>query len=239
MKTRNIELMTVEIDHHRAADLLVQGSYYDSSTGQGCFIGCLAHGNDIAVVAERFGVPEPLTRLLESIFEGLPFGEAADFFSEIPRAIGKDGRDLTRVQWAFLADLLRHLPDTEARGVVAEVAAGMDLLAEGKDWPGAARVWAAMARARAAVAAVTAHVAEAMAWAETAEAVRDATEAAYWVAMAAEAAAYWAQVRAEAVAAQAATGAAEAVEAAYWAAAARDKETRRQRDAILRLIREA
>ena len=29
MKTQNIELMTAEIDKHRAADLLVQGSYYD------------------------------------------------------------------------------------------------------------------------------------------------------------------------------------------------------------------
>ena len=46
-------------------------------------------------------------------------------------------------------------------------------------------------------------------------------------------------MRAEAVATQAAAGVAEAVEAAYWAAAARAKETHRQRDAILRLIREA
>ena len=71
--------------------------------------------------------------------------------------------------------------------------AGIDRLAEGKDWPGAAK-------------------------------------AAYWAAEAAEAeAAYWA--------------AKAAVEAAYWAAKAaveaRVKETRRQRDAILRLIREA
>ena len=248
MKTRNIELMTAEIDAHRAADLLVQGSYYDPNTGRGCFIGCLTHGNNTAVIADRFGVPEPLTRLLESIFERLPALEAAEFFAAIPRAIGQDGRDLTRVPWAFLADLLRHLPDTQARDVVADVIAGMDLLAAGKDWPGAAqvteqaRVWAERAwavRAWAAEAAVTAHVAQAMAWAETAEAVRDATEAAYWVAMAAEAAAYWAQVRAEAVATQAAAGVAEAVEAAYWAAAARAKETHRQRDAILRLIREA
>ena len=255
MKTQNIDLMTAEIDAHRAADLLMQGSYYDPETGRGCFIGCLTHGNDTAVIADRFGVPEPLTRSLESIFECLPALEAAEFFTAIPRAIGRDGRDLTRVHWAFLADLLRHLPDTQARDVVADVIAGMDLLAAGKDWPGAAqaaqaaRVWAERAwavRAWAAEAAVTAHVAEAMAWAETAEAVRDATEAAYWVAMAAEAAAYWAQVRAEAVAAQAAAvaaqaaaGAAEAVEAAAAAARARAKETHRQRDAILRLIREA
>ena len=34
MKTQNIELMTAEIDAHRAADLLVQGRYYDLSTGR-------------------------------------------------------------------------------------------------------------------------------------------------------------------------------------------------------------
>ena len=194
MKTQNIQQMTAEIDAHRAADLLVQGSYYDGATGRGCFIGCLAHGNDTAAIAERFGVPESLTRLLEAIFERLPFDEAAEFFSAIPRAIGRDGRDLTRVHWAFLADLLRHLPDTQARGVAADVTAGIDLLAEGKDWPGAAE---------AAEEAVTVY--------------RAAAEAAYWAAEAAEAKAA-------------------SVEAAVEA---RVKETRRQRDAILRLIREA
>ena len=146
MKTQNIQQMTAEIDQHRAADLLVQGTYFDEDTGRGCFIGCLAHGNDTAAIAERFGLPEPLTRLLESIFERLPALEVAEFFTAIPRAIGRDGRDLTRVQWAFLADLLRHLPDTQARGVVADVTAGMDLLAAGKDWPGATAAQAAAAQ---------------------------------------------------------------------------------------------
>ena len=177
MKTRNIELMTAEIDQHRAADLLVQGEYFDADTGRGCFIGCLARGADIAVVAERFGVPEPLTRLLESIFEGLQFDEAADFFSAIPRAIGRDGKDLTRVHWAFLADLLRHLPDTDARGVVADVTAGMDLLAAGQDWPGekAAAEATAAQTARLAVAEATA-VARSTYWA--AEAAQAAAAAA-------------------------------------------------------------
>ena len=213
MKTRNIELMTAEIDQHRAADLLVQGSYYDRATGRGCFIGCLAHGNDTVVIADRFGLPEPLTYLLESIFERLTFDEASEFFSEIPRAIGRDGRDLTRVHWAFLADILRHLPDTQARDAVADVTAGMDLLAEGKEWPEA-----------------TAEAAEA---AKAAEATAEAAGAAYWATEAAKArAAYWV-----------AEAAAEAAEAAYWAAkaaeAARVKETRRQRDVLLRLIQEA
>ena len=206
MKTQNIQQMTAEIDAHRAADLLVQGSYYDGATGRGCFIGCLAH--DTAMIADRFGLPQPLTRLLEAIFERLPFDEAAEFFSAIPRAIGRDGRDLTRVHWAFLADLLRHLPDTQARGVAADVTAGIDLLAEGKDWPGAAE---------AAEEAVTVYRAAAY-WtavqAVTAAKAGVEARAAYWVA-----------------------------EAAYWAAEAaeeaRVKETRRQRDAILRLIREA
>ena len=196
MLTKNIALMTAEIDAHRAADRLVQGDYYDSSTGRGCFIGCLAHGNDTAVIADRFGVPEPLTRLLESIFESLPFDEAADFFSAIPRAIGADGRDLTRVHWAFLADLLRHLPDTDAQDVVADVIAGMDLLAAGQDWPGAAK---AMEMARAAEAAG----------------------------------------RAAAAAVEVAWSVVEVAWSAAAAARAGAEETRRQRDAILRLIREA
>ena len=222
MKTQNIQQMTAEIDQHRAADLLVQGSYYDRATGQGCFIGCLAHGDDTVVIAERFGLPEPLTRLLESIFERLPFDKAAEFFSAIPRAIGRDGKDLTRVHWAFLADMLRHLPDTDARDVVADVTAGMDLLAEGKEWPEAEAV---------------------------AEAAAEATEAAE-----AAGAAYWAAVQAvtaaKAVTEEAKARAAEVAEAAYWTAgaaywtaeaakAARVKETRRQRDVLLRLIQEA
>ena len=234
MKTQNIEQMTAEIDAHRAADLLVQRDYYDPSTGRGCFIGCLAHGDDIAVIAERFGVPEPLTGLLETIFEGLPFDEAADFFSEIPRAIGEDGRDLTKVHWAFLADLLRHLPDTDARDVVADVIAGMDLLAAGQEWSGAkatkARAEAAKARVAKAAEARTARVvAEAAYWAVAtvaeAQAADWAARAASWVAKAvaywATEAAYWARA------------------VAYWATEARVVEIRRQRDAILRLIREA
>ena len=218
MKTQNIDLMTAEIDAHRAADLLVQGSYFDADTGHGCLIGCLAHSRSTAAIAERFGVPAVLTRLLESIFERLPFDEAADFFSEIPRAIGEDGKDLTRVHWAFLADMLRHLPDTGARGVVADVTAGMDLLAAGQDWP---------EEAVRAVAAQAVEVAE-----EAEEAVRSVV----WAARAAAWSAYWA-AKAEAKAEAAAEVAEEVVRAAYWAAAGA-KETRRQRDAILRLIRE-
>ncbi len=214
MLTKNIALMTAEIDAHRAADLLVQRKYYDPNTGRGCFIGCLAHDDDAAVIADRFGLPDVLTRLMESIFERLPFDEASEFFSEIPRAIGRDGRDLTRVQWAFLSDLLRHLPDTDARDVVADVTAGMDLLAAGKDWPGAEAEAEAEAKAE---------VAE--------EAARAAVWAAYWAAKAE------AEAEAEAKAEAAAEVAEEVVRAAYWAAA-KAKETRRQRDVILRLIRE-
>ena len=223
MKTQNIDLMTAEIDAHRAADLLMQGSYYDPETGRGCFIGCLTHGNDTAVIADRFGVPEPLTRSLESIFECLPALEAAEFFSAIPRAIGKDGRDLTRVHWAFLADLLRHLPDTQARDVVADVTAGMDLLAAGKDWPGAKA-----AKAEAAEAARAAY------WAARSEEVaRAAADTAYWAA----------QAQAVSVARAAAVAVARAAVAAQSAQAAQadggSREIRRQRDVILRLIQEA
>lgn len=131
MLTHDIATMTTEVDAHLAADLLIQGTYFNSATGKGCFIGCLAHSSKAATLTERFGIPLILVRVLENIFEALPFSEASAFFAAIPRAIGKD---LIRVVWAFLASELRHLPKsaTTDAGIV-----GMDLLADGKEWPAA------------------------------------------------------------------------------------------------------
>ena len=211
--TQNIAEMTARIDEHRAADLLVQGEYYDRDTGRGCFIGCLAHDNNPSAIADRYGIPLPLTRVLERIFESLPKEQAAEFFSAIPRAIGEDRKDLTLVVWAFLAETLEAMPrqSPDLQAVIDTVIAGMRLKAEGKNWPAAA---AARAAARAAP---------------------------EWAAEAAEAAAEWAAEAAE-WAAEAAEGAAEAAAAAAaaeWAAEAAAVEVNRQRDIILLLMREA
>ena len=186
MLIHDIATMLAEVDAHRAADQVVQGTYWTGS--RGCFIGCLSHSSRAATLTERFGLPLPLVRLCEHVFEKLPADEAREFFSAIPRAIGSDGKDLSRLHWMFLASELRALPAVPAKvqAVIDPVIAGMDRLAAGLGWPeaGAARAaraaWAADAEAWAAAWAARAAWAEA--WVE-------AWAAAWAAAMAAEAAA--------------------------------------------------
>ena len=228
MLTQNMTEFAATIKAHAAADLIEQGEYYDEKTGRGCFIGCLAHGNDIGLIATKYGLPMPLTRLLEHVFERLDADNARAFFRDIPGAIGGDGRDLSRVHWSFLADTLRHMPPQPAnvQAVIDPVIAGMDRLARGEDWPEAAE---AAARAEAAACAWAWAEAAAEAWAEAAARAEAAAcaEAAAWA---------WAWA---AAAARAAEAAARAAEAAARAAEAWADEIIRQRDALLRLIKDA
>ena len=158
MLTQNMTEFAATIKAHAAADLIEQGKYYDEKTGRGCFIGCLAHGNDIDLIATKYGLPMPLTRLLEHVFERLDADNARAFFAAIPDAIGGDGRDLGRVHWAFLGDTLRRMPPqpTDIQAVIDPVIEGMDRLARGEDWPEAAAMAAAEAAEAAAMAAVAA-----------------------------------------------------------------------------------
>jgi hypothetical protein len=177
--TINIAKMQSEIEAHIAADAVRGGGHYwDGHTG--CFIGCLAHdpSGDATALQEKYGLPEPLVRICEGIFERLPAAERPVFFREVGQAIG---RDLTRVHWAFLADTLRHLPKTDAQHVVDPVIAGMDLLAQGKEWAEAKEALAAAEAAEAAWAAArAAEAAVRAAWAaaRAARAVRAAVRAA-------------------------------------------------------------
>lgn len=217
------------------ADQVAQGSYKTGS------IGCLAGGkNDPEYIEREYGVPLMVSRLAESIFRGLPPGEAPEFFAAFLDAIETDGKDLSTVGWQFLAAELRALPTVPA-GVQAKidpVIAGIDLLAEGKEWPAYAAAAAAAAVYAAAdddaadfapdaAAAVYAGCAVyADAYADTARAVyADAADAAYanaYVAAAAAAAVYGA------AADVAALGTTDPILA-----------PRRQRDTLLKLIKEA
>nr|BAR36535.1 hypothetical protein [uncultured Mediterranean phage uvMED] len=135
MLTKNFQKLQSEVLAHVAADRVAQGSYAT------CFIGCLANGeNDPEFVESEYGVPTLLVRLAESIFEGLHCDEAVDFFAAHPEAIGSDGKDLTLVVWQFLAAELRALPPVldDIQACIGSVINGMDLLAEGKEWPEAA-----------------------------------------------------------------------------------------------------
>jgi hypothetical protein len=167
MLTINTDLLRTEVAAHIAADAVVQGNYWDG--GKGCFIGCLAHSSDAEKLGERFGLPLPLVRICENIFEALPLDEAQAFFAAIPDAVGCDGKDLTRVHWAFLDSELRALPEVpdNIQAVIDPVIAGMDLMVAGKEWPGAAdaahAAYAAYAAAYAAARAAAAAYAAAFA----------------------------------------------------------------------------
>ncbi len=140
MLTKNIDRMKTEIARHIAADAVVGGSYWNETDnavgGTGCFIGCLTHSSNAASLEGKYGLPLMLTRILEGIFERLPTDEQPVFFREIGDAIGCDGRDLTLVQWAFLEDVLRHLPvqKPEITAVIDPVIEGMQKLASGDVW---------------------------------------------------------------------------------------------------------
>jgi len=221
--TKNTEILRAEVAAHIKADALVRGSYWKPSKnavgGQGCFISCLTHSSDPTPASTQFGLPVAVLRIAENIFEALPDHEGKAFFAALPDAVGRDGRDLSRVVWAFLAAELRALPQTTdaAQAVIDPVIDGMDLIFSGQQWPDAASC-AADAHAYAAdVAALAADAA-----ADAAALAADA---------AADAAAYAAYATADAAAYAAAYARAHAAQPAAYAAA-----RLRQRDTLLALI---
>ncbi len=201
MLTKNFERLKSEVADHVKADRVTQGSY------KTCFIGCLANGHDDPGFIQRtYGIPVMVTRIAEEIFEGLPADEAPDFFAALPEAVGSDGKDLTRVGWKLLAAELRALPPVsdDIQAVIDPVIEGMDLLADGKEWPEAA-----------------------------------VTNPAYWSVSAAVNAANRATFAARAARAARATDSSFAAWSVAYAAAGSAAACLRQRDTLLRLIKEA
>ena len=269
MLTKNIAQLKQLVAEHVAADSITQGIYWDPEAMRGCFIGCLAHGDNPAANEEAYGLPVAVQRIAESIFEALPIDEAKKFFAALPDAVDCDGKDLGRVHWQFLAAELRNLrPQSyELQCIIDSVIAGLDLLSQGIEWPAAADVAdAARAAARATAgatagaaadaagaAAGAADAARAAAWAAARDAAgatawaaadaADAARAAAWAAADAARAAAWAAARDAAGATADAAGA--TAWAAAWAAArdaagaAADAARARQRDLLLQLIKDA
>ena len=231
--TKNTEILRAEVAAHIRADALVRGSYWKPSEnavgGQGCFISCLTHSSDPTPAFERFGLPVAVLRIAENIYEDLPDDEGTAFFAALPDAVGRDGKDLSRVHWGFLASELRALPQTTdaAQAVIDPVIKGMDLLFSGQQWPDAY----AAAHAAAAFDSGAASASRAAADAAYA-AARAAARAAAYAADAAYPAADAYGAYAAAYAARAAADAAYATKAAEAAGRAR----LRQRDTLLALI---
>ena len=132
--TRNTDLLKQKVHKHIKADAVVQGDYWDN--GKGCFIGCLTHSSDPSPLVDLYGLPLPLIRIAEGIFERLPLSEAKQFFSDFPDAIATDGKDLSLVHWPLLGETLRHLPPQkpDIQAVIDPVIHGMERLASGGVW---------------------------------------------------------------------------------------------------------
>jgi hypothetical protein len=150
MLTKNHAKLVEQVKAHVDADAVLQGTYWDEEEQKGCFIGCLAHSPDASFLQDEYGLPLPLVRICESIFERLPSDQAKQFFSDIPAAVGADGKDLSLAHWKFLHQTLKNMPltDDKTQPVIDVVIEGIGLLADGKEWPAADAVRAAAARAR-------------------------------------------------------------------------------------------
>ena len=127
---KNTDQLRKEIGEHLDADRIRKGNYWNEQEQLGCFIGCLTHSDYPTPAVERFGIPEPLLRICEGIFENLLDDNGRAFFHAFGRVV-QDGADLSRVHWNFLAKMLRRLPSTQA---VDGAIVGMQLLASGEAW---------------------------------------------------------------------------------------------------------
>jgi len=134
---------------------------------------------------KSLGLPMPLVRIAEDISKSLPVIDGRAFLDALLEGVGTDGKDLSRVHWAFLAAELRALPATEGdvKTVIDRVILGMDLLASGRDWPDAAE--SAEAATAAATRAESVEAWTAFEAAHSAMAARAAAARVGWAALAA------------------------------------------------------
>ena len=88
-----------EMKSHRKSETLRQGYGYWKD-GAGCGVGCLIKGSDHALYETKFGIPEMLARLEDTIFEGLPVAKAQKWPERFLSAI-QAGQDLSTVGWEF------------------------------------------------------------------------------------------------------------------------------------------
>ena len=84
---------------HAKADEIVKGKYW--SEGKGCAVGCTIHSGLHVDYETRFGIPQMLAWLEDTIFERLPNERAKEWPIQFMSAI-VPGVDLSLVGWKFL-----------------------------------------------------------------------------------------------------------------------------------------
>jgi hypothetical protein len=150
MLTKNTALLRERVTHHIAANTVVQDDCWNPRTQSGGILSCLAKDDDpVDLNEEQFGVPVMVQRIAAGIFNDLPAEAARIFFAALPHAIERDGKDLGKVGWQFLAAELRAMPrqPLETQNVIDAVINGMDLLSDGKEWPAASEAYEAAEKA--------------------------------------------------------------------------------------------
>ena len=109
---------------HRAADEVIQGRGFIE--GRGCFVGCTLDAYDHSRFPVELGWPEWLARLADTIFEGLPKTEAAQFGTDLLEAV-PIGVNLDFVHNGFLLTVqrrnLERIKDKTTPGADACIAA--------------------------------------------------------------------------------------------------------------------
>jgi hypothetical protein len=133
--TKNHAQLTAEVARHIEADSTHSAEQVSYNN---CFIFFPAHQQDNPqYIEDTYGIPLVLTRILEFIYVCLPTrNEAVDFFAAFPVAVANDGKDLTKVAWQFLVDVLKKIPQQpqEIQDVIDPVIAGLTLIVDGKEW---------------------------------------------------------------------------------------------------------
>jgi len=136
--TRNTAELRQVVERHVAAYAVIQSDCFDVifclndiDEPVSALMLCLNHSNDPVSALKEYGLPAMVQRIADSIFERLPVEDALKFLAALPKAIGCDGKDLSRVPWQFLAQTLRNMPlqPAEIQAVVDPVIAGLELLA--------------------------------------------------------------------------------------------------------------
>ncbi len=189
--THTKEQVLAQIRAHAAADEIIKGSYWGS--GKGCAVGCTLHSDQHSEYEPRFGIPQMLARLEDTIFEGLPNGTAKAWPERFMQAV-RPGADLALVGWKFLHWLLTDesvnpgIDHPLVRDAVKQCAAVLipltkgekgDLSAEHAARRAASAGHAAWSAEHAARRAASAESAENAAWSAARRAARSAAHAAW------------------------------------------------------------
>ena len=226
---------------HRAADELVQGSYWEN--GKGCAVGCTLETIRVmkgAKTIDHFshklaetetGIPQILWRLEDCIFEGLPNAAAKGWPEQFTDAI-RPGADLAMIWprfalWLLTEELPQFTRRAASTAALAEVAVLYREWCESGKNPNCER-WIGVRKN----AAYADAAASAAAYAAAADADADAAYAAAYAAYAAASAAASAY-------ADAAAYASAAADAAYAAAYARYSAYGRQAAKLIELLKAA